>query len=137
MTTTLDIKKPVFGNKSSASADGKQRAKAQIWLNVGFTVEVQNDAGETETRFISLPMGMPLDTMEEVATNSSNTTFAAMQVAKNDLLKQMLGAAGKLESGQDVIVKGVEVQIRRVNAEGTNPALSDPKINPFLKQFDF
>ena len=91
--------------------------------------------GTLESRFINLPMGLPLDTMEEVKTNSSNDTFAAMQVAKNDLLKQLLAAAADLAPGAERIVN-LQVQMRRVN-ESSSVALSDPTVNPFLKKLAF
>ena len=135
MANAINLTKAAFGSKTSTAAPAKEYAKAAIWLNIGYEVEVPVEDGSTETRFINLPMGLPLDTMEEVKTNSSNETFAAMQVAKNDLLKQLLAAAADLPPGGERIVK-LQVQMRRVN-EASNVALSNPDVNPFLKTLAF
>jgi hypothetical protein len=132
MSNAINITRPSFTAKAPEAAK-KDYVKANIWLNIGYEVEVQDNEGVVETRFINLPMGLPLDTMEEVKTNSSNETFAAMQVAKNDLLKQLLCAAADLKPGQERIVN-LQVQMRRVNDAAASTALSDPSVNPFLRK---
>lgn len=134
MSNAINITKPTFGPKTAA-VPAKEYTKAAIWLNIGYEVQVATTDGTLESRFINLPMGLPLDTMEEVKTNSSNDTFAAMQVAKNDLLKQLLAAAADLAPGAERIVN-LQVQMRRVN-ESSSVALSDPTVNPFLKKLAF
>lgn len=134
MANTIDITKRTFGPKPTAdSSNGGNRAKAQIWLNLGYQIEVPTSDGTMETRFINLPMGLPLDTMEEVATTSSNEVFAAMQIAKNDLLKQLLAAAADLPAGGERIVN-LQVQMRRINDTNANVGLADPTVNPFLRK---
>lgn len=133
MSNAINITKPVFAAKQPAAATGTARPKAQIWMNLGYEIQVPNNEGGMETRFINLPMGLPLDTMEEVATTSSNEVFAAMQIAKNDLLKQLLAAAADLPAGGERIVN-LQVQMRRVNDVAANVALSDPAVNPFLRK---
>ena len=98
MSNAISITKPVFAAKTAA-APATARPKAQIWMNLGYEIQVPATDGTMETRFINLPMGLPLDTMEEVATTSTNEVFAAMQIAKNDLLKQLLAAAADLPAG--------------------------------------
>lgn len=133
MSNAINITKPVFAPKSTAAATGTARPKAQIWLNLGYEIQVPTSDGTMETRFINLPMGLQLDTMEEVATTSSNEVFAAMQIAKNDLLKQLLAAAADLPPGGERIVN-LQVQMRRVNNASANAALADPSVNPFLRK---
>jgi hypothetical protein len=133
MSNAINLTKPVFPSKASKAADGTVRPKAQIWLNLGYEVQVPADDGTMETRFINLPMGLPLDTMEEVPTTSTNEVFAAMQIAKNDLLKQLLAAAADLPSGGERIVN-LQVQMRRVNDSAANVSLNDPTVNPFLRK---
>lgn len=134
MANEINIAKRVFAaKKSAADATDTPRVKAQIWLNLGYEIEVPTSDGTMETRFINLPMGLPLDTMEEVATTSSNEVFAAMQIAKNDLLKQLLAAAADLPAGGERIVN-LQVQMRRVNDASANATLADPSVNPFLRK---
>ena len=128
MSNAINITKPVF---AAATA----RPKAQIWMNLGYEIQVPTSDGTMETRFINLPMGLPLDTMEEVATTSTNEVFAAMQIAKNDLLKQLLAAAADLPPGGERIVN-LQVQMRRVNDAAANVQLTDPAVNPFLRKIE-
>lgn len=134
MSNAINITKPVFAAKTAA-ATGTARPKAQIWMNLGYEIQVPATDGTLETRFINLPMGLPLDTMEEVATTSSNEVFAAMQIAKNDLLKQLLAAAADLPPGGERIVN-LQVQMRRVNDAAANVQLTDPAVNPFLRKIE-
>lgn len=133
MSNAINISRQAFGPKTAAAPAANSRPKAQVWMNIGYTVEVPLDGGAVESRFINLPMGLPLDTMEEVATTSSNEVYAAMQIAKNDLLKQLLTAAAELAPGQERIVN-LQVQLRRVNDATANAGLSDPAANPFLRK---
>ena len=132
MSNAISITKPVFAAKTAA-APATARPKAQIWMNLGYEIQVPTTDGTMETRFINLPMGLPLDTMEEVATTSTNEVFAAMQIAKNDLLKQLLAAAADLPAGGERIVN-LQVQMRRVNDAAANVQLTDPAVNPFLRK---
>lgn len=133
MSNAINITKPVFASKTAVATNAAARPKAQIWMNLGYEIQVPATDGTMETRFINLPMGLPLDTMEEVATTSSNEVFAAMQIAKNDLLKQLLAAAADLPAGGERIVN-LQVQMRRVNDAAANVQLSDPAVNPFLRK---
>lgn len=129
MSNAINIAKPVFAAKGSNTANAAARPTAQIWLNLGYEVEVETSEGK-ETRFVNLPMGLPLDTMEEVKTNSTNEVFAALQSAKNDLLKQLLAAAADLKPGGERIVN-LQIQMRRINEAA--PTI-DPSVNPFLRK---
>ena len=133
MSNAINITKPVFAAKGAPAASTTARPKAQIWMNLGYECQVPTSDGTMETRFINLPMGLPLDTMEEVSTTSSNEIFAAMQIAKNDLLKQLLAAAADLPAGGERIVN-LQVQMRRVNDATANATLTDPAVNPFLRK---
>ena len=132
MSNAISITKPVFAAKTAATP-ATARPKAQIWMNLGYEIQVPATDGTMETRFINLPMGLPLDTMEEVATTSTNEVFAAIQIAKNDLLKQLLTAAADLPAGGERIVN-LQVQMRRVNDAAANVQLTDPAVNPFLRK---
>lgn len=109
-----------FGQKGKTeTAKGDERAKAQFWLNFGYDSGVPDDNGKN--RFISLPQGIPLDTMELLPTNSRNADFRAFQSARNDLMGQILDVAKTLEPGEEKIIalsdNGLAVQLRRVNEE--------------------
>jgi len=114
-----DAQAPASGGNGSGRQD---QPKAQVWINIGYYV------GD---RFISLPVGIPLDTMEEVSTRSSNEEYRQMQAARNDLLNAIKGAASELPGGGERQLN-LQIQLRRVNAEqapvdqSTNQFAFDP-----------
>lgn len=125
-------------NNNAAAKSGKpaadDRPKAQLWLNIGYEVDVEVRDPETgvshpESRFISLPMGMPLDTMEKLPTNSSNQEFAALQAARNALLDQLLAKANTVAPGESVTIN-LQVSLRRVRDEAAPIAAAE---NPFVR----
>lgn len=131
--TGLDFKRTFAAPTAAKDSAKADRPKAQFWLNIGYAVQVPVEGGGMEQRFISLPSGIPLDTMEELKTNSSNAMFAAMQAARNDLFKQLMAAAEKLEPGEDKIFgeEGtLQIQLRHVREE--NAEIS-PEDNVFTR----
>ncbi len=126
----------------AVSNDRRDQPKAKIWLNIGYVAEnvpvSGSTTGEVEDRFVSLPMGIPLDTMEKLPTNSRNLAYAQFQAARNDLHEQIMQAAQSLEPGEDAIIGtsgGLCIQVRRVQEERGSPAVDDS--NPFAKQLLF
>lgn len=123
----------VFGNaaKPAAAAGTAQddRPKAQFWLNIGYVADHVIE-GEDGPRFISLPVGIPLDTMETLTTNSRNQVYALQQAARNDLMAQLIEHAQDLQPGQSTIVN-LEIELRRVN-EDAGPV--DTAHSPFARK---
>lgn len=118
-----------FGNnaatKSAAPAAApSDKPKARFWLNVGYDSGVVEEDGQS--RFVSLPIGIPLDTQNRLPTNSRNDDFASFQAARNDLLDQLMEIANGLQPGEDKVLK-LEVQLRRVNDEQPEASISTNK----------
>lgn len=123
----IEFNSTVFGQRSNSRTGASDRAsqpKAQFWLNVGYYV----DEGTDDERFVSLPVGIPLDTMERVSTRSSNIDFAQFQAARNDLLEQFQTLCSDLKPGDQHVIRcegGLSIQIRRVNDEAAAPAVDE------------
>lgn len=113
-----------------AAAD---KPKATLWLNIGYHVPVVTTAADgtqvQENRFVSLPVGIPVDTMQMLPETSQNQGFAAFQAARNELLKLVIAAGAGLGDGEDRPI-ALELQLRKVSAP-TAPITSD--VNPFIK----
>lgn len=114
---------------------GQQQAKqerpaANYWLNVGYTVQVTVEDGTIENRFVSLPVGIPLDTQKPVSTNSKNAETAALLAAKNNLLEQVNALAQTLQPGEERIVN-LQLQLRRVNSDADVVSTVN---NPFITE---
>lgn len=135
----LDFNRGTIGGTApvAGASTGSKRdlPKANGWLNFGYTVVIAGAAeGETEERFVSLPVGIPVDTMEPLAINSRNQQYAQFQSARNDLLAQLKAALATMQPGEEKIVAldpqtGLSVQLRRVNDPAAVPAADAS--NPF------
>lgn len=122
--------------KATATADKRDLPKAQIWMNIGFVTEFHNnETGEDESRFIALPQGLPIDTMEKVEERGNSDLFRAIRSAQNDLLDQIIEKGKTLQPGEEVILatgdSGLAIQLRRVKAE---QAPVDRDSNPLIRK---
>ena len=131
MTMKLNLKKP-----SAAAAATEARTKSEFWLNVGYVVEVDTDEGVVE-RFVSLPFGIPLDTMKPLEISGSSDAFAYLRMAQNDLLESLLEAANELKPGESRVLGAgdqLAIEIRRIKGERTD---LKPGANPFARKLQF
>lgn len=107
---------------------------AEYWLNIGYVTEPN---AEGNYGFVSLPMGIPLDTMNEANERVNNEELREFRGAQNDLHKQLLDAASKLKPGEDTVFEcdnGLAIQIRRKNDEVESVDIRD---NRFAKKLAF
>lgn len=112
----------MFGPRSAPAAqDDNEFVPANYFLNIGIIV----GEGE-EARFVSLPMGLALDTMRE-AKVSGTGEFAQFKASQNDLLKQVIEVAGNLNPGESLMLEGncggLQIELRRRNTD--TPATDD------------
>lgn len=133
----IDFEK-TFGNKNKNGNVGSSddRPKAQLWLNFGYQSDIADEDGKL--KFVSLPVGIPLDTTEPLATNSKSDEFRAFQSARNDLMTQLINVGKSLGPGEEKIIamgdSGLSVQIRRVSEEA---AAVPTDQNQYAKKFNF
>ena len=116
--------KPVVAAKQEQEA-------AQLWINVGYPVEVEMEDGSMITEFVNLNLGIPLDRIQHRPVNSNNANFNALMQAKNSLLDQLLTLANDVEAGQSVRLP-LEVELRRVKDPEAIVKVSDAD-NPYLR----
>ena len=110
----LDFDSAAKTNTAAASGTGRNgrtqaqdRPAAKLWLNVGY---------DANGRFVNLPVGIPVDTMELLPIRGQNEEWAQFQSARNQLLKAIQEAGDNLEPGAEVEVK-LTVKLRKVNEE--------------------
>ena len=112
--------------KSAAATVVEEKVKSQLWVNVGYSIEV-----EGEQVFVSIPMGIPVDSIKELPTNTRNAEFNLLNQARNQLLADITAASEDLESGESHVLE-LEVQLRRIDKE-VDP-LPAGSSNPFLRK---
>lgn len=123
----LDFDK-TFGSKPAGKSTGSKadQPKAQFWLNIGYAAQRDTPEG-VEDIFISLPMGIPLDTQEALPTNSRNHQYAQFNGARNNLMEQIMDAAKLLAPGEQRVLN-LEIQLRRVNEEAADVSNEDNQL---------
>lgn len=121
-----------FGSLVAPSAAAEDRPTAMAWLNIGYPVEFVNPkTGETESRFISIPVGVPLDTQKPINITSRNDVMQGMQAAQNELLRQLQNAAAGMDAGAEAIVD-LQIQLRRINDKVEAPTITEA--SPFARK---
>lgn len=103
----------------AGSAMGKgERPQAEIYLNIGLTIQVPNsETGEMEDVFLSLPYGLPVDTMNELVIRGNNAEWNQTAAARNDLLKALVQMGQSLEAGTGKAMANLEVQLYKRNEQ--------------------
>lgn len=116
-----------FGNKlSTAKAVVEDKPKSQLWVNIGYTVQVDG-----EDVFVSIPLGIPVDSINQLPTNTRNVEFNLLNQARNELLQDIINSAEDLEPGQSHTLE-LEIQLRRIDKE-VDPLPADSSNNPFIR----
>lgn len=108
----------LFANNAPAAQQSNGAAakpKSKLWANIGFVTQVQNDEGVTEERFVSLPFGLAIDTMNNTEVQRKDNMYKTLQIAENDLLESLKKLGLSMEPGQQTIIADLKVQIHRVD----------------------
>ena len=99
-----------------ANRGGEPRPQAEFFINVGvpITRQVERD-GEmvTEEILLSLPFGLPLDTMSELVIRGNNEQWNADAAARNELLKALVKMGEGLDAGTGKMLPKLAVQLYR------------------------
>lgn len=117
----------VFGSKEtqrSNRGNGREdRPQAQVWANIGVTLPVQQEDGSMKDTFLSLPVGIPLDTTEPMPTRGTNKGWHEQVAVKNAILAFLQKVGGDLEPGQGELIEGLQIQVyrRKPQAEEVKP----------------
>jgi hypothetical protein len=126
-----------FGaTEAPAAAAANQRVPAQVWVNIGYNVDVPDGEGGTTTMFVSLPVGIPLDTSDALELKGRNANFLAFQKARNDLRDQLLAHAKGMKPGEEVIINDLEIQLRRVSDPVNANDVASGDANPFSRTLE-
>ncbi|AZO48065.1 hypothetical protein [Mesorhizobium sp. M4B.F.Ca.ET.058.02.1.1] len=98
---------PFAGLTSVGHANYGERPKAKVWLNVGY---------EKNGKFINLPIGLPIDTMEAGEVRGQNEDWVKQRTAQNELLKALQAMGAAFAPGQEETIN-LTIKLRRVNEQ--------------------
>lgn len=102
------------GKFGAKKGNDEEREPTQVWLNVGIP-STHPDTGEE--LFINLPIGIPLSDLEPQKANGRNESWHQIVGQKNALMEALQKLGDSLEPGEEQLVEGVSIQIRRINVE--------------------
>lgn len=122
-----------FGEQAGKnnSRDPKDLPKATLWINVGYDSGVKDE--ETgHNKFVSLPLGIPVDTQERLKTNMRNSEYGRLNAARNNLMDQILEKAKSLAPGEEMLLN-LQVQLRRVNDDAADAGTEN---NELVRKLD-
>ncbi|ECQ2933722.1 hypothetical protein PJM40_0011 [Salmonella phage vB_SenP_UTK0002] len=108
-----------LGGKPAA---GAQRPQAEVFINVGINVQMPNEEGEMVDTFLSLPFGLPLDTMNELVIRGNNQQWNEQAAARNELLKALVKMGEALDAGTGTEMPKLSVQLYRRKAQEEHQA---------------
>ena len=123
------------GNNNNGNRE--ERPSANLWMNIGVTLMVENAEGVMEKKFISLPVGIPLDTTDPMEMRGSNKAWLEQVQVKNALLAFAQKTAASLEAGNGEFIDDFKVQVFKRNDATTAPKKSENSLLAQLSDMNF
>jgi len=121
-------------NSASASAARQELPKADVWMNIGYTVDIIAEDGTPDTRFVSLPVGIALDTQKPIDIKTRSADLADLQANQNALLTDLQKYAEGLAPGEETLIN-LQIQLRRVKDPVVAPTATQDSV--FARKIDF
>ena len=120
------ISAALAGNTSAK----EEKQQAMVYLNIGITIPMPNAEGEVVDTFVSLPFGLPLDTMTKMVARGNNAHWNAMVDLKNGLLEALTTLGNAQEAGTGKVLPKLEVQIfhRKEASEPVAPSANSMEL---------
>ena len=82
------------------------------WLNIGYE--------DQDGNFISISLGVPVSKLKPVKVPPSGE-YRQIALQRNALIKQIVSTAQACESGEEIVLDGLEVRLRTVADQEVNP----------------
>lgn len=105
-----DIFSQLVDTKNSGPVGKNGKPDPMVWLNIGSNV-THPETGEVT--FVSIPFGLPLDTQEPKKLQGKNEEWLQLVAAKNALLEHLQKIGDGIAPGEEEVIDGLQVQIRR------------------------
>jgi hypothetical protein len=126
----------VLNPASAPTADtpSTNRPTAKVWANLGVTLPMKQEDGTMKDTFISAPKGVPFDTMEPMTARGNNVeNNQKVEVGNLFMSHWQEWAEENLAPGEAKVVT-IEVELRRVNEQGTAGTTASGTKNPMIAE---
>ena len=119
--SVIDFNAPSALN-AAAGTNGQARPKAMKWLNIGYQVDVTDpETGEVETVTVTLPVGLPIDTMAPRETNSKSPKFRKLIAATNKLRDDLEALFDNVPEGETKEFNGLRIFATKAGKQAAIP----------------
>ena len=105
-----------------------ERPKATRFLNIGAVVKLPHEEGKPDSEFVSLPLGLGLDTMEKKEIRGNSPRYRKIMAVKNAILDKLMETADGIAPGSSEIVEGLQMQVLCVGEGNTEVDTSDVEL---------
>lgn len=105
-------------NESAAAGNNtneETKVKSLVWVNIGATLKVKQEDGTMADEFISMPVGIALDTQTPMEIRGKNKAWHHKVQAKNMILQMLQAVGEELEPGEGEIISDLQIQVFRKN----------------------
>ena len=111
----------------SVGTAADEKPKSRLWANVGVLTKALDDKGEPI--FISLPVGLPIDTMKPIKPRGNNAKWLQLVGAKNSLLEEVQKLGAELPDGGHIDIP-LTIRLQHVSEQNGDGDQSDN--NPLM-----
>ena len=124
--SAADVKKKLratFGAATTPVAEPEDDFTPEThWLNIGYE--------DQDGNFISLSLGVPMSKLKFVKVPPSGE-YRKIALVRNALIKQIMDTAKDCDSGEEIVLDGLEVRLRTVADQEANPTDEEIVLPPF------
>lgn len=122
----------MFDIKSSTNQQSSNSDKSPnlCWLNIGITVPING-----ADKFVSLPLGIPLDALQVKPYKGSNAEYAEIVSVQNQLVTTLLEQFASIPAGESrkLESKQLQLELRHAAPPSEIPVRSDLNLQFKLK----
>ena len=120
-----------FKTTTPAATDKAEKPVAQVYANLGKHFDIEQDDGSIVSEFISIPLGIAVDTQLPMVSKSSNNAYNQRVEIKNRILDLVKKEADRLDPGDTEMLTGLDIQLLRRKVVGVASTVG---VNPMLQQ---
>lgn len=119
--------------QTTTAATTAPKKISQTYANIGLWMDIEQDDGSSIQEFISIPLGIALETQQPMVSKSKSVSWNRKVELKNWILDSLQKEADKLTPGETEMVTGLSIQLLRRNLVGDQV---ESGVNPMLKQLE-
>lgn len=127
-----DFLKSFISNVEGTNETTTERKTPQIYINIGFYSNQLKD-NEGNPLFISLPYGLPLDTMSDIKVGNGKSSFTELCRMKNSFKKELLKKLESVPEGTAIELP-FTIQVFKAAKNNEQPEVNSSEIDEMMNK---